>query len=152
MSQTAANEDRKITDELRQSSFASIFEAFVWLNGKDWLNGNTFNYYWEARSACTAWRGLSSNKAPWTQTSLRQPVNLNDSLRWTKLKKERNCMIHLWIMNEPTVVSTWDSEFSRFCDSLRSCYMYLIPVLDWSQFVYWDRYRCSLIWHHLSQS
>lgn len=93
ISQSRANEDHKITDKWRQSSIVPIFEAFVWLNGKDWLNGNTFNYYWEARSACTAWRGPSFYKAPWTQreaASLRQPVNVNSSLRGTKMKKERN--------------------------------------------------------------
>lgn len=101
---------RSLTNEGR-AALLLFFEAFVWLNGKDWLNGNTFNYYWEARSACTAWRGLSSYKAPWTQTeaaSLRRPVNLNGSLQWTKMEKGEK-----W--HDPLV----DYEWAYSCFNMR---------------------------------
>lgn len=94
-------------DKQRQSCFVSIFEAFVWPNGNEWLNGNTFNYYWEARSACTAWRGLSPYKAPWTQS--RSGLTETAGSTWTahysaaemkKAEKQRDLLLdYEWVDN-----------------------------------------------------
>lgn len=72
----------------------------VWIEER--LNGNTLNNYWEARSACTAWRVPSSYKAPWTQTETAplKTASLNDSYQWIKKKRKKLHYLHyMYIRN-----------------------------------------------------
>lgn len=103
------------TDKQWQSSFVSIFEAFVWPNGNEWLNGNTFNYYWEARSACSAWRGLSfptkhlEHKAE--AASLRRPAQ-PERLITVKHKDEKGEKRHDLLVDYEWVDNCFNMRFS----------------------------------------
>lgn len=89
---------------------------------------------------CVTWAVfLQSTLNKDRSSSINRSSHPEQLISGNKIKKKRNVTMHLWVMDKSTAVLTGDSQFSRFCDLLRSCYVELIPVLDWSLFVYWDR-------------
>lgn len=112
----------------------AVLLPFLSLCLSEWLRLAEWKYFQlllrgQISLQCLTWtlflqNTLNTDRNSFTEI-VSQPEQLIKSNKREEKEKERTSMAPSWIMNELSVVSTWDPQFSRPCDSFRSSDMKL---------------------------